>query len=433
MISEINFEQFSNLEIIARGGFSKIYKANSRNYGKVALKKIKIQSFEDLPTKFLSEINILSKLNHPNIVCFYGITKNINKYYLVLELAETNLTSFLHLNQSLNWKERIKLSIDICRGLSSLHQNNIIHRDLKSENILIFKNNIIKITDFGISYLKNNLNEMTPTDIKNCFTPKCFSPEKFNPSYRTNLKEDIFSLGIIFWEISSLEKPYKEFEDLSQIISFILQGNRLKIPELIPEFYLDLIIKCWDQLPESRPNINYILEELIKNENNIEIFIDKIYNYYCNNISIKGNNEKYFNNLKIISYLLNNSDSKNDKIQYLLGYLYKFGIGVEKNYLKAFNFFQKSDLQNNSFASNNLGNMFKKGLGIEKNEEKSFKYFEKSANLNNSMGQYNLGLIYYHGNSYKSKNIRLSYELFQKSALNNNNLAIEFLKNYKFS
>ncbi|RIB04059.1 kinase-like domain-containing protein [Gigaspora rosea] len=200
------------------------------------------------------ELQILQEVSfHPNITELYGITRDSNmNYYLILQRADYNLREYLRTNFSqLQWDDKLNIAENIACGLKFLHDNNIIHRDLHTKNILVFKGKVM-IADFGHSLYEAS----EELDINYYGVPAFVEPRFLNDqSYKLDKKSDIFSLGVILWEVSSGQIPFKSAQDI-EIIHRMLLGGRETPVEGTPQKYVELYKQCWDQDPENRPNSN---------------------------------------------------------------------------------------------------------------------------------------------------------------------------------
>ncbi|CAB4381731.1 unnamed protein product [Rhizophagus irregularis] len=250
---------------IGRGGFGVVSKANLANIGLVALKIIISKNSNELNESnddFVKELKLLREIeDHPKINRFLGITKDSDYYILVLEYAnEGNLRDYLKKKFTyLRWNDKIQMALDITGGLKFIHSKEIIHRDLHSKNILV-NNGKLLIADFGLS---KKLAEITTNSVGNrqgmieYIEPQCFK----NKKYKKDKKSDIYSLGVLLWEISSGRIP---FSDCSRDLLdyYIKNGDREDPIDGTPPKYQKLYQECWNDEPKSRPDIEKVYEIL---------------------------------------------------------------------------------------------------------------------------------------------------------------------------
>jgi serine/threonine protein kinase len=262
---EIKFEElvFNSNSEIGSGTFGEVKKAYWRKT-LVAVKFLKSSEQDDENIKlFVEELNLLKKLRHPNILLYLSACTTGPHYFLVTEYCECgNLFDYLHSNPKtiLHTRERIRIAIEIAKGVNYLHSFNppILHRDLKSLNILLDKNLQVKIADFGWARLRDNY--MT----KQRGTFQWMAPEVIKKHNYTE-KADIYSFGIILWELWVQEPPYKNIERV-QVAKKVATDKtfRPKISDdlQIPEEILALIVSCWDYDPDKRPGFTEIITYL---------------------------------------------------------------------------------------------------------------------------------------------------------------------------
>ncbi|RIB25827.1 kinase-like domain-containing protein [Gigaspora rosea] len=268
-VNYFDYNEFSEFEEIAEGAFGIIRKSEWKDSLKVAVKSLKINTHTDENTvnDFIKELKLLRKIwFHPNINTFYGVIKDpFNGYCMVLEFANNgNLRQYLKINFSnLNWKSKLRMTKEIASGLSFLHNHNIIHRDLHSKNILVSEGKM-KIGDFGLSTsLNSNSCKNSKAHCSNYGMPAYVEPQYFkNPNYEFTQKSDIYSLGVILWEISSGKPPYQSFNSVDCIAVHVFQGKRETPIEGTPQAYVNLYTKCWDEDPHKRPDAELVFKTL---------------------------------------------------------------------------------------------------------------------------------------------------------------------------
>jgi len=177
-------------------------------------------SDSDIET-FRKEINVMSKIHHPNIVLYMGACTINGELKIVTEKMETDLSSVLHISDKhLSLIQKMRLAKDCAMGMNWLHgsQNPIIHHDLKPSNCLIDENMRVKISDFGFSIIKPK-GELICSDVPKgtalYMAPEIYEGEEYDE------KCDVFSFGIILWEIYTRTKPHKDIPDLSTDTFFL--------------------------------------------------------------------------------------------------------------------------------------------------------------------------------------------------------------------
>ena len=240
---------------IGKGSFSKVYYGHHKETKmEIALKRILFRNLQDnIKDKVISEINILQKMDHPNIMKLYEYRFEGDYIYLVTEYCNNkDLRQWMqteHTNE-----ETIDVISQIVHGVQYMHQNNILHRDIKPENILIH-NDVIKICDFGFSTIIKEQHQMMRTI---CGTPLFMSPELlFMKPY--TIKSDIWSLGVLFYMLCYRLHPY------GKLIS--LDDYRIKIKRTVIYTSIDAIsyiitmisqMLSYDQ--DKRPDIDTIVQ-----------------------------------------------------------------------------------------------------------------------------------------------------------------------------
>jgi len=209
--------------------------------------------------EFKKELNILSRLRHPNVVLLMGAcTSPPNLCFITEFLAGGSLYDALHSKKlQMNMTLFKKLARDIAQGMNYLHRKKIIHRDLKSLNLLLDSYNNIKICDFGLSKAKTGADIMT----KSIGTPIWMSPELLKGEDYDE-KVDVYAYGIILWEIGTGELPFSNLDTMQIAVTVVTKGLRPVIPPQWPPSLKELIQQCWHEKPSQRPSFDAILVRL---------------------------------------------------------------------------------------------------------------------------------------------------------------------------
>ncbi|CAH8310443.1 unnamed protein product [Eruca vesicaria subsp. sativa] len=208
---------------------------------------------------FCNEISILSRLRHPNVILFLGACTKPPRLSLITEYMEMgSLYNLLHLSgqkKKLSWRRKLKMLRDICRGMMCIHRMGIVHRDIKSANCLLSSKLAVKICDFGLSRIMTGT---TMRDAVSAGTPEWMAPELIRNEPFSE-KCDIFSLGVIMWELCTLTRPWEGVPPERVVYAVGYEGARLEIPE---GPLGKLIADCWTE-PEQRPSCSDILSRLL--------------------------------------------------------------------------------------------------------------------------------------------------------------------------
>lgn len=208
---------------------------------------------------FCNEISILSRLRHPNVILFLGACTKPPRLSMITEYMELgSLYHLIHLSgqkKKLSWRRKLKMLRDICRGLMCVHRMKIVHRDLKSANCLVNKHWTVKICDFGLSRI---ITDSPMRDSSSAGTPEWMAPELIRNEPFTE-KCDIFSLGVIMWELCTLNRPWEGVLQERVVYAVANEGSRLEIPE---GPLGRLIADCWAE-PQERPSCEEILSRLL--------------------------------------------------------------------------------------------------------------------------------------------------------------------------
>ncbi|CAB4426590.1 unnamed protein product [Rhizophagus irregularis] len=457
-ISYHDYNEFQNLQHIGSGVFGKVYRATWKSQDTiVALKSFEFNNY--VMKEILNEVQLLRKINfHKNIIQLFGITKRKNSEYLfILEYANGGtLRDYLENNfYKLDWNIKLQFAIQIADAVSCLHKNDIIHCDLNSHNILVHQS-IIKLADFGLSH---RIAEVSSNNNDIFGTLPCIDPQAFVvDNYKASKKSDVYSVGVLLWEISSGQKPFKSYgmpypRLILEILNTPISGT--------PIDYINIYTECWQNNPDNRPDIQQVVSDLklinlVTNE--IKIYENTVSNIE-NNIPINNDNsikdnssssyinhslqtkynkliEKYYDGMQIDENLsiTNIYLDENEIIVNELLLLYEDAIkkGIYKNdYIQLIKqqiilknkseneiFHYLLNLLNNKSKQNTLillADFYRFEIGTVKNEVKAFKLYEEAAEKGHINAIDQLGYCYQKGIGTEKNEVK-AFKLYKEAA-----------------
>ena len=360
---------FEYLQLLGEGGFGKVLKVCSLvNHKIYAMKILKLEEDERLSKEekekyFKSEIELLKKLNHPNIVKYYKSFREEDQLYIIMEYFDngdlSDYVKVLKYDKNLDKKPEIwNIFYQSISGLNYLHTSGVVHRDIKPENIFMAKNKIIKIGDFGVSALikekkdAKNIRRLKGTILG---TPEYMAPELFKKQKLYNEKIDIFSMGCVFYKICCLKDYQKE--------DVYLEGNEFKrkmVSNEIPTNYdtdlMNIIKLMLEPDPDKRKDSKYILEKISDNYKKIFIQNSGLYSVIrC------LSNLPYLRNYFLTKYKetapkssnqgLTSSVYQNMKKPYSESFLSL--IENDNNWIENLTFYRQKIIEENNFLNNN--------------------------------------------------------------------------------
>ncbi|KAL4578765.1 hypothetical protein LXL04_014896 [Taraxacum kok-saghyz] len=251
-------------ERIGAGSFGIVHRADW-NGSDVAVKILLEQDFHpERLTEFLQEVAIMRRLRHPNIVLFMGaVTQPPNLSIVTEYLSRGSLYRLLHKHgakEALDERRRLSMAYDVAKGMNYLHRRNppIVHRDLKSPNLLVDRKYTVKVCDFGLSRLKANTFLSSKTAAG---TPEWMAPEVLRDE-PSNEKSDVYSFGVILWELATLQQPWGNLNPAQVVAAVGFKCKRLEIPRDVNPQVAALIEACWANEPWKRPSFSAIMDTL---------------------------------------------------------------------------------------------------------------------------------------------------------------------------
>ncbi|PON64947.1 Phytochrome [Parasponia andersonii] len=259
---EILWEDLTIGEQIGQGSCGTVY--HGLWYGSdVAIKVFSKQEYsDDVILSFRQEVSLMKRLRHPNVLLFMGAVTSPERLCIVTEfLPRGSLFRLLQRNTTkLEWRRRVHMALDIARGMNYLHHCNppIIHRDLKSSNLLVDRNWTVKVGDFGLSRLKHETYLTTKTGKG---TPQWMAPEVLR-NEPSDEKSDVYSFGVILWELATEKIPWDNLNSMQVIGAVGFINQRLEIPKDVDPQWVSIIESCWHSDPAHRPTFQELLERL---------------------------------------------------------------------------------------------------------------------------------------------------------------------------
>ena len=311
---------------IASGAFGTVFKGRW-NQETVAIKTLSGKFTEKEEALFAREVAIMSDLRHPHIVSFYGAClEDGHACYVMEHMAKGTLASIVA--QGLKAEQQKSLALDIAKGINYLHHRKIWHRDLKSTNILIDAHGVAKLADFGLS--KSQAANVHSIQERSTAI-QWQAPECLDRGGVYTEASDIYSFGVLLWEIVTGKSPSPvKPKELSH---YAKTGAREKIPANVPLVFAKLIKACWETDPKNRPELKEIMEQLETNKPR----------------SVSPPPEDYFEQAQ-----------ENEK---------------QKDYVAAFEAYQKASSKGHIKAKTNMGLFFLKGQGTEQDKKQAHDYF----------------------------------------------------------
>ncbi|CAL1398115.1 unnamed protein product [Linum trigynum] len=256
---EIDLKQLKFDNMVASGSYGDLYKGTYCSQ-EVAIKVLKAERVNtDMQREFAQEVYIMRKVRHKNVVQFIGACTKPPSLCIVTEfMSGGSVYDYLHKHKGVfKLPSLLKVAIDISKGMNYLHQNNIIHRDLKAANLLMDENEVVKVADFGVARVKTQSGVMTAeTGTYRWMAPEVIEHKPYDH------KADVFSFAIVLWELLTGKLPYEYLTPLQAAVGVVQKGLRPTIPKHSNPKLADLLEKCWQQDPALRPDFSEIIENL---------------------------------------------------------------------------------------------------------------------------------------------------------------------------
>ena len=265
----MNYGRYQIVRELGKGSMGVVYEAHDPQIDRLVALKVLRQdrlTSEAFVQRFLKEAKAIGRLSHPNIVTVYDAGQDQGTVYIAMEFLEGEPLNKVTEGKRWSLKEIVNLAIQVAETLDYAHKKGIVHRDIKPSNIIVQATGQIKITDFGIAHIEDPSASVQTQAGEILGTPAYMSPEQVM-SRPVNGRSDLFSLGIILYELGAGKRPFGG-ENLAAIFNAINQDSPVppaKINPAISPHLSQIIMKCLNKKPEERFETGRALVEALKN------------------------------------------------------------------------------------------------------------------------------------------------------------------------
>ncbi|XP_030630811.1 tyrosine-protein kinase Tec [Chanos chanos] len=256
---EINPSELTFMKELGSGQFGVVRLGKWRALCKVAIKTISEGAMSE--DDFIEEAKIMTRLCHPKLVQLYGVCTTQRPICIVTEFMENGcLLHYLRQsNGKLDCGRLLSMCQDACEGMDYLEKNSFIHRDLAARNCLINERNVVKVCDFGMTrYVLDN----EYRGCSGCKFPVKWSPPEVLHYCKYSSKSDVWSFGVLMWEIFTEGKTPFENKTNAEVVNEVTQGHRLYRPHKASAAVYEIMFRCWHERPEGRPSFSELLQNI---------------------------------------------------------------------------------------------------------------------------------------------------------------------------
>ncbi|KAF9163386.1 copper transport protein ctr1 [Actinomortierella ambigua] len=375
------------------------------------------------------EISVLQRLRFRHVIQFYRTHEQNNHTYILMELAEKGSLAQAITKRHLacdDWVTKTRLAHEIALGLAYIHQEGVLHRDLKSANVLLTKHMEVKLADFGLAQVRSMASAASSASGQAskgaAGTLRWLAPELLyaaTPMYST--KSDVYALGVVMWEMAAdCTKPFRDQHDDALVTLGVKHGHREQLPGDTPTEYRQWVERCWAQDPCDRPNAGSVI--LVHDKSTEEStdtdgsFLDLgssetgLANAHSrsdgefNQDAIFDNHEEYVGSLPqtdddVVTYFCTAAVKAEDTYaQLFLGWIYCHGRGIGKSERDSFWWYRKAANGGDVVAQILLARMYEHGQEIvSRNASKAATWYRRAADGGSAEAQLALGKMYTDG------------------------------------
>ncbi|KAG0241638.1 hypothetical protein BGW41_005654 [Actinomortierella wolfii] len=250
--------------VIKEGDIGVVYRARYINIPCIA-KRLHISPQQFQHSAIQDEVALVQRLRHLHLIQFYEAYEHEGHVYFIMELAEKgSLSDVITSDEPLDWPTKTQIANQITRGIEYLHYNDVLHGFLKSSNVILTESMKPKLSDFGLPAVRSAASSSTSSftfplaSIKNFV--RWMAPELIYTSPHYSTKSDVYSLGMVLWEMASNSiKPFEDIDNETNVILHLQQGGRENLPAETPRGYRLWVERCWENDPINRPEAGEII------------------------------------------------------------------------------------------------------------------------------------------------------------------------------
>lgn len=346
--------------LLTTGEFGRLYLGNYFGQ-RVAVKRITHNFTTDASERFAQEVNIFQSLRHNHIVPIYAAHCESNSAYLVMKHMTRGSLHHVLATSEPSAKVRHHLAYGMALGLYYLHCHGIVHGDLSSHHVLVGDDYQAGLINFRL--LLNQPDNITRLNKRANISP-WMPPEVLAGTTSDPVKSDIYSFGVVLWELMTGKQPYAGYDEKA-LAHMICQGERERIPETVDLMYAQIIEQCWQSDPNARPALNDIIARLEK----LNVLSSQSANFF-----------DLFPNTSI------NRDATDADILYTAGCAYQ----KQKHMERAVHCHQRAAVVGHAGAKAELAMLLMRGLGIEEDKVAAKRWLSEAARAGNEKAMYNL-------------------------------------------
>ncbi|KAF9973735.1 hypothetical protein BGZ73_003004 [Actinomortierella ambigua] len=432
--------------LIGEGAYGSVHHAYWQGR-KVAIKQFRmVHVGASTENALYQEIRLLETLHDKHIIQFYGTTHHEGRLVLVMEHAAGGSLDRAIEEGQLDWPNKIRIAQEVVRGLAYIHHMGVIHRDLKSMNVLLTRALEAKLCDFGMATVKIR-SATVSTSTKGTF--RWMAPELFTAKPNYSTKSDMFALGVVMWELAAnCTVPFRQQQDNYIAIGLVKSGEREELPDDTPLDYRKWVERCWDQDPAKRPEASEMVTRDdepvrdcgVQSHGSIVSVTESVLpkEFYFFSKEIKGAEEtsdagtdaelansmeallakanagdmeaqialavKYEkgegagpSDTEALKWYLRAAEQGSTEAQFMAGDYLGSGRGTPKNPAVAAYWVRQAAEGGHAAAQNAFGSMHQNGHGVDQSFVQAALWYRKSADQGNALAQMNLGLMYCFG------------------------------------